>query len=543
MIDTTFTRTPELPRLADYPAHWARTTPDGEAVVDGARSMTYAEFEQQIDTAARSMLALGVKRGDRVAMLATPCQAHLVHYLAAARLGAIWLGLNPRYQLNELRHVLGDARPSMVVAMLEIEGRTYCDEFATLRAEVLADLPLVALHGSAPGFMSWDDFMTSGTGMDSATLKAAAAAVSADDAALIVYTSGSTGAPKGALLSHRAIVTSARIQCEHWWGDPFRLLNFAPINHIGGAIQLTCHAIVAGGTNVLMPRFDPIAMRAVLKEERITVLHLVPTMYQLLLEKGLPSREDMASLQAMIWSGAAAPRSLIEQLRRYCPHLFTSYGLTETGAEVLYTAAGASDETLALSVGKPVPQIPLRLGLLDGSGEAAEPSGEIQVQGPTVMSGYFGNPQATTAAFTADGWLRTGDIGEHRNDGSYRITGRIREMYKSGGYNIYPREVELVLERHPGVAIAAVVGVPDPVYGEIGHAWILAGTSPVDAAELEAFCREHLANYKIPKRIHVHSELPMLPIHKVDKAVLCRWSVQGHPFPPELGSATMKETP
>jgi fatty-acyl-CoA synthase len=441
-------------------------------------------------------------------------------------LGAIWLGLNPRYQLNELRHVLGDARPSLVVAMLEIEGRSYRDEFSALRSESLAGVPLVASQGTAPGFMAWDEFMTRGAEVDEATLAAATAAVSAEDVALIVYTSGSTGAPKGALISHRAIIHSGRIQCEHWWGAPLRILNFAPINHIGGAIQLACHAIVCGGTNVMMSRFDPVAIPKVVRQEHITVLHLVPTMYQLILEKAQPSRDELSSLQAMIWSGAASPRSLIEQLRGLCPHLFTSFGLTETAAEVLYTPAGAGDDMLALSVGFPVPQIPLRLGSLDGNGEASEPSGEIQVQGPTVMSGYFNNPQATAAAFTADGWLRTGDIGERREDGSYRITGRIREMYKSGGYNIYPREVELVLERHPGVAIAAVVGVPDPVYGEIGHAWILASDMPVDAAELQAFCRQHLANYKVPKHIHLRTELPMLPIHKVDKVVLRRWSVE-----------------
>ncbi len=529
MSELPMNRTPALLRLGDYPAHWARATPDAEAIVDGDRRLSYAEFEAQIAAVARALLVAGVKRGDRVAMLATACLEHLVHYLAAARIGATWLGLNPRYRLDEFRHVLSDARPSLVVAMLEIEGRSYLEELNVLGADVLAGGSVVALRGSAPGFIDWDDFVASGAGASVAMYAEAAAGVLPDDPALIVYTSGSTGKPKGALLSHRAIVTSARIQCEHWWAQPFRILNNAPINHIGGAIQITCHALVAGGTNVLMDRFDPAALPGVIQRERVTVIHQVATMYQILLDKVRPAPAAFASLQLMIWSGSAAPRGLIARLRAYCPNLFTSYGMTETGGEVLYMPAGADDDTLALCVGLPDAHIPLRLGHVDGSGATPEPSGEIQIQGPTVMSGYLGLPEATAAAYTADGWLRTGDIGERQPDGYYRITGRLREMFKSGGYNIYPREIELVLEKHPGVEMAAVVSLPDPVYNEIGHAWVLvrAGDPRAPSAEeLLVLCREHLANYKVPKLIHVRENLPMLPIHKLDKVALRQWSLE-----------------
>jgi fatty-acyl-CoA synthase len=527
-----FTRTPAFPRLADYPAHWARTRPGGDAVVEGGVVTSHAAFEHLIQRVAAAMLETGVRRGDRVAMLATPCLQHLAHFVAAARIGAVWLGLNPRYRVDELAHVLHDAQPSLVVAMLDIEGRDYRADFAQLRSGPLAQTSLVSLNASGDGFTAWSSFLDAGDQVPGATVDAAAAETSPDDVALIVYTSGSTGSPKGAMLSQRSIVTSARIQCEHWWAEPFRLLNNLPINHIGGAVQLAGQAIVAGGTQVLMPRFDPVAMPKVIREQQVTLIHQVPTMYQLLLEKGQPTRGDLASLKLVIWSGAAAPASLIAQLRTFCPHLFTSFGMTETGAEVLYTAPGTPDEMLSLSVGLPEPRIPLRLGQLDGSGPAAGESGEFQIQGSTVMRGYFNQPESTEAAFTADGWLRTGDIGERLADGSYRITGRLREMYKSGGYNVYPREVEQVIERHPGVAMAAVVSVPDPVYGEVGHAWILPhddGAALADAASLEALCRRHLANYKVPKRFHIRKELPLLPIHKLDKVALRAWSLDSSP--------------
>ncbi len=530
-----FTRTPEFPRLADYPAHWARTRPGGDAVVEGGVVTSHAAFEHLIQRVAAAMLAAGVHRGDRVAMLSTPRLEHLAHFMAAARIGAVWLGLNPRYRLDELSHVVGDAQPSLVVVMPTIEGRDYRADFAELRAGPLAETCLVALDATdelaaaGAGLMTWGDFLKAGAQVPPAAVDAAAAKTSPDDVALIVYTSGSTGVPKGAMLSHRSMVTSARIQCEHWWAEPFRLLNNMPINHIGGAVQLAGQAFVAGGTQVLMPRFDPAALPRVIREQQVSLIHQVPTMYQLLLEKGQPTPGDLASLQGVIWSGAPAPPSLIAQLRRFCPRLFTSFGMTETGAEVLYTPENTPDKMLSLSVGLPVPQIPLRLGKVDGSGPADGDSGELQIQGPTVMSGYFKQPQATAEAFTADGWLRTGDIGERLANGHYRITGRLREMYKSGGYNVYPREVERVIERHPGVAMAAVVSAADPVYGEVGHAWILLDPDEgvqADAASVEALCRQHLANYKVPKRFHLRRELPMLPIHKLDKVTLRAWSMQ-----------------
>jgi len=517
-----FTRTPAFDRLSDYPAHWGRQSPAGDAVVEGGRVLNHAAFDLAIAAAARGLLASGVRHGDRVAVMATPCTEHLVLFIAATRIGAIWLGLNPRYRLGELHHVLGDARPRLIAAMGLIEGRDYADDWAALPAEVMADTTLVALRQPLPLASPWDAFLGRGQSLDECVLAEATARVQADDPALIVYTSGSTGAPKGAMLSHRAIVTTARIQCEHWWAEPIRILNNTPINHVAGAVQIACHAIVAGGANVLAERFDPVDLPALIRERDITVTHQVATMYQMLLDKGRPTREDLASLQVLIWSGSPAPRALIERLRGFGASLYTSYGQTESCGEVLYTPEGADDEVLALTVGLPDEHIAVRLGDDAGSGPAEGTHGEIQVRGPTVMNGYFAQAEATRQAFTADGWLRTGDMGERRPDGLFRITGRLKEMFKSGGYSVYPREVELVLERHPGVAMAAVLGVPDATFGEVGHAWVLATEPAPRVEDIDQFCRQHMANYKVPKRIHVEAALPMLPIGKIDKVALRR---------------------
>ena len=517
-------RTPAFALVHDYPTHWAQVRPEADAVVEGDATSSYADFESLIRRVAAALLLTGVQPGDRVAMMCTPRLEHLAVFMATLRIGAVWLGLNPRYSVGEFAHVLKDAKPRIVFTMLAIEGRSYLDDLAELRGQAISDITWVSLDGQESELLCWSDLLSRVEKQHLIQVDVAAQRVRSDDPALIVYTSGSTGTSKGAMLSHRSIVSSARIQCEHWWAEPLRILNNLPINHVGSAVELACHAIVGGGTNVLMARFDPVTMPTLIREKYVTVIHQVPTMYQLMLEKGKPKQSDLSSLQALIWSGASAPRALIAQLRAYCTNQFTAYGMTETGGEVLYTPKGASEEMLALTVGMPVPQIPLRLGKLDGSGPSEESTGEIQIKGPTMMSGYLGLPEATAEAFTADGWLRTGDIGERCQDGTHRITGRIREMYKSGGYNIYPREVELILELHPAVAMAAVVSVPDPLYGEVGHAWILASQQPVSATDLDAFCRLHLANYKVPKHFHVRSELPMLAIQKLDKVALRKLS-------------------
>lgn len=523
MPETGFERTPALARISDYPFHYARQQPEADAICAGSLVIDFATFAAQIDRCARALLAAGVRRGDRVAMLTTPRPEYLVLFMATVRIGAIWLGVSPRYRTDEIAYVLGDARPMVLVTIGSFEQRDYLPDLAGLPAELLDSLTLVVL-GPAPGLLkssTWDEFLAAAAGTDAATLDTAAAAVGATDPALIVYTSGSTGQAKGALLSHRGIVTSTRIQCEHWWAEPFRILNNMPINHVGGAVQIGCQAIVAGGANILMERFDPAGTSAVIERERVTVLHQVSTMYQLMLDKGEVDAHDLSSLQLLIWSGAPASQDLVRRLRRLVPRLYTSYGSTEVGGEVLYSSEDADDQALAETVGAPDPRIPVRVADEHSICVPDGQTGEIQARGDTVMLGYFNRPDDTRQVLTADGWIRTGDLGQIDPHGQFRLVGRLKEMFKSGGYNVYPREIEQVIESHPAVSTAAVVSVPDPLYQEVGIAFVLLepGKS-VTAEEVRAHCRGRLANYKVPKHIEVCDALPMLPIGKVDRAEL-----------------------
>ena len=500
-------RTPELPLISDYPAHYAAERPDADALVMGetkGQTLNWQQFEHAIDRCARALAACGVERGDRVAMLSAPRSEYLIVYMATARIGAIWQGLNPRQTYAELAYLVGDSQPKVLLGIEAFEDRDFTGDLKRLQEETdgIRSLHFIGEHGLA-------DFLALGAEIDEAELPP----VRADDPCLVVYTSGSTGRPKGALLTHRNIVTTTRIQCEHWWAEPFSILNNMPISHIGGAVQLSCHAIVAGGASVLMARFQPGKIVLTAREHNITVMHQVPLMYQRILDSAEFRQYGLPGIQTLIWSGSPSPIELIRRLRAITPNLFTSYGGTELGGEALYMPAGADDDLLSSFVGLPPAGFELRL---DGETK------EIHVRSPATMQGYMNKPEATAETFTEDGWLRTGDCAEiDSQTGYWRIVGRIKDMYKSGGYNIYPREIELVLEEHPAVALAAVFGVPDPLYTEKGVAYILleAGAN-LSEEEIQTHCRKQLANYKVPKHFFIRDELPMLPIGKIDKTAL-----------------------
>lgn len=507
---------PNLARISDYVFHHATRTPEREAAVLEDDRRTYRQLADDVLAYSALLFDHGVRRGDRVAMLSTPRPEYLVTFLATAHLGAIWMGLNPKYTRRELEYVLNDAEPRVVLAFPELSGRDYRDDlegWAAARPDVVA-------FSLAEGFGRFgavsEALAAISTEPDDIT--AHASEVAASDAALIVYTSGTTGAPKGAMLSHRGLVHCSRTQGRRWAVNPLRLLNNLPINHIGCVGDLSCYALVSGGTQVFMESFDPKGILATIARERLTVWGQVPTMFALTLAHPGAEAADLSSLRWIVWSGAAMPQELVSRLSQLPVQLATAYGMTETTGAVTYSDLDADVGTLASTVGRPEPTYEFRI--MSQHGGQAEP-GEIQVRGDWIMLGYFRRPDATAEAFTADGWFRTGDIGVQHPDGNVTLVGRQKEMYKSGGYNVYPREVEMVLESHPDIAVAVVMGVPDAIYGEVGVAVVLpeAGAT-VDLAELDAHARGALANYKIPKRIQVVDELPMLPVGKVDRLAL-----------------------
>ncbi len=510
---------PEPGRISDYPFHYAGVDPGRPALLSGDDVLTYLGLAQRVDLFSRALYAWGVRAGDRVAVLSAPRPEAFVTFLATARLGGIWLGLNPAHTVHELSYVLQDAKPRIVFAMPRSAGRDNADgagravRLAGTWAEVM---PLAGLR-------EHDPFLDRATAADGEAVASAVAEVRPEQAALIVYTSGSTGAPKGALIRHSGLVRLGRVESARWAVPQLRLICNLPIDHIGGIGDLCCVPLAAGGSIVFQERFDAQRVLDAIARYQVTALFQIPTQLQRIAVLPGFDTADLSSLRVVGWGGGPLPVEVIRRYRRRGVALAATYGSTEVTSSVTYTDPDADDEVLAETVGRPDPELDVRILTDDGRWGQAGEEGEVCVRHPSVMAGYYNRPEETAAAFTPDGWLRTGDHGQLRDDGNLRLIARYREMFKSGGYNIYPREIELALESHPAVALAAVVSRPDPDYQQVGVAFVepKPGTQ-VDAGQLAAWCRQRLANYKVPKQFHIIDSLPLLPVGKIDRPFLVR---------------------
>jgi acyl-CoA synthetase (AMP-forming)/AMP-acid ligase II len=517
--------TAPLTRIGDYVAWHAAHDPDAIALVHGEHRIRYGDLMQQVDLLARALLVAGVRKGDRVATLSTPHPDFVVSLLAASSIGAVWLGLNPRYRLPELQHILTDSAPRVLLARRSFLGRSYESDIDSLRAcctslehTVLFD-DVTGMAGAVP----IGKFLDAGGTIASWRLDHARADVGDRDPCLLVYTSGSTGAPKGALLHHAGIIDFSVLCNSLWPLAPHRAINYFPINHIGSVVDCLMPCLVAGGVQVMLEQFDATACLELIERERVTLWGSVPSVFQIQLALPDFARFDLSSVQLIAWGGAAMPRETLVRLRSICPNLATNYGMTETSSAITLIEPTDDLDILANTVGHPRPGIEVRLVAADGHLIEDGQPGEIQVRSSCNFLGYWQQPDATAAAFTADGFFRTGDLGEQRSDGRIRLIGRLGEMYKSGGYNVYPREIETAIETHPAVAAAAVVSIADPLWQEVGVAYVVLKES-ITPEQLERHCRDRLANYKLPKRFIFTPDLPLLPIGKVDKRTLRTWA-------------------
>ncbi|HEX2313919.1 MAG TPA: class I adenylate-forming enzyme family protein [Thermomonospora sp.] len=515
---------PEADRVSGFLDHWAARHPDAPLDDFGGVRRTYRQGAADVARCAAALTASGVRAGDRVAVLTTPRPEFLTLFLALSRIGAVWVGLNPRFTRPELLHVVTDSAPVLLISLAEHGGRSYAEDVPELAKAAPSVRETVALTGTIPDAVPFADLLARGDGG-----AAPADPGPPDGPGLIVYTSGTTGRPKGAVIGHRAFAEGCRLQATRQYHPDAVALANLPVSHVGGVMDLVSVPLAMGGAACFMEDFDPAAVPAVIERARITLWGQIPTMFQLVLDRPEFAAADLSSLVMIGWGGAPMPREAVARLRTTGARLTTVYGLTESCVAVAYNDPDADDETLATTIGRPDPRLELRL--VDEHGAVVPPGtpGEIQLRNPCLMSGYLGLPEATAQAFTDDGFLRTGDLAVERPDGNLTLVGRLREMFKSGGYNVYPREIELVLEAHPEVASAAVVAVPDPVFHEVGVAFVTPRPeASADPGALRAHCRERLADYKVPKRIEILPELPLLPTGKVDKAALREASGIGH---------------
>lgn len=517
------------PIFADV-LEWSRQQPQKQALIFGSRTWTYAELGTEIDRFARALLAHGITPGDRVAMMSTPRPEFLISYLAATSIGAIWQGLNPKYTERELLHIVGDSAPEILFVLGPEEEEGLLERLTSTVSHIGLASPIVAFadtevrgdldaEGQASGQQTMIvSFLESADSVSEDRLDHARSEVTVEQPSILVYTSGTTGAPKGALVRHSGLSRLAHIQSRRWGVDHPRIIINQPINHIGCVGDLCSVSLHAGGTLIFTDSFDPGLTLQLIETHEVSTLFQIPAQLQMIVAHGDFTSTDLSSLSAVGWGGGTLSEKLINEFRSRGIDVQNTYGLTEVTSSVTYSRPGATNEELNTSVGEPDPELQLRFLTKDGEWGSTNGPGEVCVKHPTVMCGYLNLEEKTAEAFTPDGWLRTGDIGELDADGNLHLIGRTHEMFKSGGYNVYPREIEAVLEALPGVAAAAIVPRPDEKFGEVGVAFV-EGAANLDADALRAAARAELANFKVPKEIHLGA-LPHLPNHKIDKQLL-----------------------
>jgi malonyl-CoA/methylmalonyl-CoA synthetase len=476
---------------------------DGEFIeTDDGRIFSRADTAAESARLANLLLALGARRGDRIAVQVEKSPESLFLYLACLRAGLVYLPLNTAYQRGELAYFIGDAEPRVIVCH---------PRSVELMQELCAGSALVlSLDEHGQGSLVQE---AAGHGQEFPTVES-----NADDLAVIIYTSGTTGRSKGAMVTHRNLESNARTLVESWkFSEDDVLLHALPIFHVHGLFVANHCALFSGAKLLWHRKFDA---KLVLRDlPRATVMMGVPTFYTRLLTEPGFTREAAQGVRLFISGSAPLLADTFREFRqRTGQYILERYGMSET---CMNTSNPLEGERRAGSVGFPLPGVSVRI---TGDQDRILPQGEIgaiQVKGENVFSGYWRMPEKTREDFTADGWFRTGDVGLFDADGYLCISGRAKDLIISGGYNVYPKEIEMALDAMPGVAESAVIGVPHPDFGEAVAAVIVPRNGArLDPSAIIAELKKNLANFKVPKQVYLVDDLPRNAMGKVQKAEL-----------------------
>ncbi|WP_107309199.1 FadD3 family acyl-CoA ligase [Streptomyces sp. TP-A0356] len=512
----------------------ARRHGDAEAVVEGRTRITYAELGARVERAAAACLANGVDVGDRVAIWAPNTLDWIVSALGAVSAGAVLVPLNTRFKGAEAAYVLERSRAKLLFVTGTFLGTSYVASLRRAAAQgpgagPLPGLPhleqVVVLADDAPAdFRTWKDFLASGEGVGEPQVRGRAEALAGTHPSDIIFTSGTTGRPKGAVITHAQTLRAYEIWTDVAGlrqGDRYLIVN--PFFHTFGYKAGVLACLMRGATMIPQPVFNVDTVLANMAAERVSVLPGPPTLHQSLLDH--PSRDayDLTALRLVVTGAAVIPLRLVERLRGELgvATVLTAYGLSEASGVVTMSRRGDEPSVIATTSGRAIPGTEVRVA--DGRGAPLGPGvpGEVLVRGFNVMRGYFEDDTATSEVLTPDGWLRTGDVGVLDAGGNLRITDRIKDMFVVGGFNAYPAEIEQLLGLHPDVEDVAVIGVPDARLGEVGKAYVVRRPGAVlTSDDLIAWSRREMANYKVPRAVEFVRDLPRNASGKVVKGEL-----------------------
>ena len=488
-----------------------------DALVDmsAGRRWTYASLAADVEAVALGLLGMGIEKGDRVGIWAPNCAEWVLVQYATAKIGAILVNINPAYRVRELEFVLNQSGTKLLVAAPAVKSSDYAGMISEVRPRC-PDLSSVVLLGSS----AWAALLSAGG--DVSVLSRIS--LDRDDPINIQYTSGTTGFPKGATLSHHNILNNGYFVGELCgYSEVDRICVPVPFYHCFGMVMGNLAATSHGACVVIpAPSFDPALTLAAVEAERCTSLYGVPTMFIAELAVDGFSGYDLSSLRTGIMAGSPCPAEVMKQVmsRMSMREVSICYGMTETSPVSTQTRVDDSVSRRVSTVGRVGPHIEVKvIDPASGLTVPCDVPGELCTRGYSVMLGYWGLAAETSAAIDAAGWMHTGDLAVMDSGGYVAITGRIKDMVIRGGENVYPREIEEFLYTHPDILDAQVIGVPDPRYGEELMAWVRLrpGVAGLTASDLRAFCSGRLAHYKIPRYVHVVDEFPMTVTGKVRK--------------------------
>ncbi|SEE21739.1 Acyl-CoA synthetase (AMP-forming)/AMP-acid ligase II [Streptomyces sp. 3213] len=503
---------------------------DAEAVVEGRTRISYAELGARVERAAAACLAAGVEVGDRVGIWAPNSLDWIVSALGAVSAGAVLVPLNTRFKGTEAAYVLRGSGARLLFVTGTFLGTSYVASLrrAAGEGEGAGDGPLpglpaleqvVVLADDAPAdFRTWKDFLAGGEGVGGKEVRSRAGELDGSTVSDIIFTSGTTGRPKGAVITHAQTLRGYEIWSDLAGlrqGDRYLIVN--PLFHTFGYKAGVIACLMRGATMIPQPVFNVDTVLANIAAERVSVLPGPPTLHQSLLDHPVRDTHDLSALRLVVTGAAVVPLRLVERLRGELGvgTVLTAYGLSEASGIVTMCRRGDDPSVIASTSGRAIPGTEVRVEAPVGS------PGEVLVRGFNVMRGYYEDPAATAEVLDPDGWLRTGDVGVLDADGNLRITDRIKDMFIVGGFNAYPAEIEQLLGLHPDVSDVAVIGVPDARLGEVGKAYVVRRPgATLTADDLIAWARREMANYKVPRVVEFVGELPRNASGKVVKGEL-----------------------
>jgi fatty-acyl-CoA synthase len=488
---------------------------DRDALVFGDERRTWTQARDDARAFAKALLAAGIGRGDHVAVWVPNRIEWVELWFAAAYAGAVIVPINTRYKTEEVGYILRQSDARLLFMVEEFVGIDYIAMLRRLQEQELPELRRVVTLGEP-----FAEFVTGGEGISDEQLDTAAAQVDFDDPTIIVYTSGTTGHPKGAVHSHRILRNEHSISEAMDVGPDSRVLNHLPWFHAGGGFTGILPPLITGGAMVIMETWDPERAFELIEREGVTVLSGIPTHFIDLLNHPRLETTDVSTLRTGWIGGANNPPEVIDRVigRLGMKGVLPVYGMTETTSITTIPRLDDPREVIVSGRGTPVSDFEVKVVDVESGDELdAGQEGEVCVRGHLVMQGYYRNPEATASVIDADGWFHTGDLGDFDDKGYLAITGRKSDMFIVGGANAYPAEIEIALSELGGVKQAYVVGVPDERLGEVGFAFVERAADELSADDVVSFCRGRLADYKVPRFVHFVDEWPLTATGKIER--------------------------